>query len=63
MSNSSLCLQQLGIIQIQVNIPHAMTIFDEMTVRQMVSSIKVLDKERLLVCFRDGEQIVVEKMI
>lgn len=28
----------------------------------MVSSIKVLDKERLLVCFRDGELIVAEKI-
>jgi len=35
--------------------------FDEMMVRQLISSIKVMDKERLLVCFRDGEEIVVEK--
>ena len=44
-----------------VHIPNRITAFDEMTVRQMVSSIKVVDKERLLVCFRDGEQIAVEK--
>lgn len=43
------------------HIPNGITSFDEMTVRQLVSSIKVLDKERLLVCFQDGEQIVVEK--
>lgn len=43
------------------HIPNGITTFDEMTIRQLVSSIKVLDRERLLVCFRDGEQIVSEK--
>lgn len=43
------------------HIPNGISTFDEMTVRQLVSNIKVLDRERLLVCFRDGEQIVVEK--
>lgn len=39
----------------------SMTSFDEITVRQLVSSIKVLDKERLLIRFKDGtetEQII-----
>lgn len=45
------------------HIPYGITAFDEMTVRQLVSNIKVLDRERLLVCFRDGEQIAVEKRL
>jgi hypothetical protein len=31
--------------------------FDELTVRQLVSNIKVLDKERLLIRFKDGTEI------
>ena len=43
------------------HIPSRINAFDETVVRQPVSSIKVLDKERLLVCFRDGEEIEVDK--
>lgn len=35
----------------------ALTDFDEITVRQLISSIKVLDKERLLILFKDGTEI------
>ena len=31
--------------------------FDELTVRQLVSDIKVQDKDSLLICFRDGTEI------
>ena len=31
--------------------------FDELTVRQLVSNIKVLDKDSLLICFKDGTEI------
>ena len=34
--------------------PHG---FDELTVRQLVSNIKVLDKDSLLICFKDGTEI------
>lgn len=44
------------------HIPNRVSVFDETVVRQLVSSIKVMDKERLLVCFRDGEEIVAEKV-
>lgn len=43
------------------HISNRITTFDEVAVRQLVSGIKVLDKERLLVCFRDGEEIIAEK--
>jgi len=35
----------------------AITSFNDLTVRQMVSNIKVLDKERLLIRFKDGTEI------
>ena len=35
----------------------ALTDFDELTVRQLVSNIKVLDKDSLLICFKDGTEI------
>lgn len=35
----------------------SLTDFDEVTVRQLISSIKVLDKEHLLICFKDGTEI------
>lgn len=35
----------------------AITGFDELTVRQLVSNIKVLDKESLLIRFKDGTEI------
>ncbi len=35
----------------------AITDFDEVTVRQLISSIKVLDKERLLILFKDGTEL------
>ena len=44
------------------HIPNRISAFDEAVVRQLVSSIKVLDKERLLVCFRDGDEIVTGKV-
>ncbi len=31
--------------------------FDELTVRQLVSNIKVLDKDSMLICFKDGTEI------
>ena len=34
-----------------------LTDFDELTVRQLVSNIKVLDKDSLLICFKDGTEI------
>lgn len=43
------------------HIPNRISAFDETVVQQLVSSIKVLDKERLLVYFRDGEEIMVER--
>ena len=36
----------------------AITEFDEVTVRQLVSSIKVISKDTLLVCFKDGTEIM-----
>ena len=44
------------------HIPNRISAFDETVVRQLVGGVKVLDKERLLVCFRDGEEIVAEKV-
>lgn len=35
----------------------SITDFDEVTVRQMVSNIKVMDKDRLLIRFKDGTEI------
>ena len=35
--------------------------FDELTARQMISNIKVVDKERILIRFKDGSEI--EQMI
>lgn len=35
----------------------ALTDFDELTVRQLVSNIKVLDKDSLLICFKGGTEI------
>ena len=35
--------------------------FDELTVRQLISNIKVLDKENLLVRFKDGTEITQQK--
>jgi len=43
------------------HIPSGISTFDEVTVRQLVSSIKVLDKGRLLMCFRDGDEIITGK--
>ena len=34
------------------------TAFDEITVRQMVSNIKVVSKDALLICFKDGSEIM-----
>ena len=34
-----------------------LTDFDELTVRQLVSNIKVLGKDSLLICFKDGTEI------
>ena len=34
-----------------------LTDFDELTVRQLISNIKVLDKDSLLICFKDGTEI------
>lgn len=36
----------------------AITEFDEVTVRQLVSSIKVISKDTLLICFKDGTEIM-----
>lgn len=36
---------------------NTLTDFDELTVRQLVSNIKVLDKDSLLICFKDGTEI------
>ena len=33
------------------------TTFDELTVRQLVSAVKVISKEKLLVRFKDGTEI------
>ena len=33
------------------------TAFDEITVRQMISNIKVVSKDALLTCFKDGSEI------
>ena len=33
------------------------TEFDEVTVRQLVSNIKVVSKDTLLICFKDGTEI------
>ena len=35
----------------------SITDFDEVTVRQIVSNIKVMDKDRLLIRFKDGTEI------
>ena len=35
----------------------ALTAFDDITVRQLISNIKVLDKDRLLIRFKDGTEI------
>ena len=35
----------------------AITEFDEVTVRQLVSNIKVVSKDTLLICFKDGTEI------
>ena len=34
------------------------TTFDEIAVRQMVSNIKVVSKDTLMVCFKDGSEIM-----
>ena len=34
------------------------TAFDEITVRQLVSNIKVVSKDTLMVCFKDGTEIM-----
>ena len=34
------------------------TEFDEITVRQLVSNIKVVSKDTLLICFKDGTEII-----
>ena len=34
------------------------TEFDEVTVRQLVSNIKVVSKDTLLICFKDGTEIM-----
>ena len=39
----------------------AISAFDELTVRQLISNIKVLDKENLLVRFKDGTEITQQK--
>lgn len=39
----------------------AITDFDELTVRQLVSNIKVLDKDTLLIRFKDGTEITQQK--
>ena len=36
----------------------AVTAFDEITVRQLVSNIKVVSKDTLMVCFKDGSEIM-----
>ena len=59
--NRELELKMEALSDALCHIPKGISTFDEITVRQLVSSIKVLDKERLLVCFRDGEGIIVEK--
>lgn len=33
------------------------TAFDEITVRQLASNIKVISKDTLLICFKDGSEI------
>ncbi len=33
------------------------TEFNEITVRQLVSNIKVVSKDTLLICFKDGTEI------
>jgi len=33
------------------------TEFDEVTVRQLASNIKVISKDTLLICFKDGTEI------
>ena len=35
----------------------AITEFDEITVRQLVSNIKVVSEDTLLICFKDGTEI------
>ena len=35
----------------------ALTDFDEVTVRQLISSIKVLGRDKLLILFKDGTEI------
>ena len=39
----------------------ALADFDELTVRQLVSNIKVLDRDSLLVRFKDGTELVRQK--
>ena len=39
----------------------ALTDFDELTVRQLVSNIKVLDRDSLLIRFKDGTELVRQK--
>lgn len=39
----------------------ALADFDELTVRQLVSNIKVLDHDSLLVRFKDGTELVRQK--
>ena len=39
----------------------ALTDFDELTVRQLVSNIKVLDRDSLLIRFKDGTELVQQK--
>ena len=43
---------------------HSISAFDEITVRQLVSNIKVISKELLLIRFKDGteiQQVLVER--
>lgn len=35
----------------------SVTAFDDVTVRQLIESVKVVSKDRLLVCFKDGTEI------
>ena len=46
--------------QIEHELEHtsaALTDFDEVTVRQLISSIKVLGRDKLLILFKDGTEI------
>ncbi|MPM21371.1 hypothetical protein SDC9_67815 [bioreactor metagenome] len=56
--NSTDADRRLEQIASEVNsVNTGITTFDDLSVRQLISFIKVIDKDKLLVCFKDGTEI------